>query len=110
MRIHLIKKQTIEDYISENARSKSSFNKWLSIIKYADWNQPSNIQKTFGSADLLGGGSDRVVFDVGGNTYRMICKYFFGEKQVHLFICWIGTHGEYDRLCNGNEQYTVNAY
>jgi HigB_toxin, RelE-like toxic component of a toxin-antitoxin system len=59
---------------------------------------------------LLGRGSNRVVFDIGGSNYRMICKYAFGEKQVHLFICWIGTHAEYDKLCAGREQYTVTNY
>ena len=41
---------------------------------------------------------------------RMICKYAFGEKAVHLFICWIGTHPEYDKLNAQNEQYSVSLY
>ena len=98
MRIHLIKKQTIEDYVADNARSKSSFNTWLTVIKFADWEIPDDINETFGSADLLGNGTNRIVFDIGGNNYRMICKYVFGEKQVHLFICWIGTHTMYTEL------------
>lgn len=110
MRVHLIKKQTIEGYAEENAQSKSSFSIWLSTIKYADWNKPTDIQNTFGSADLLGKASSKVVFDIGGNKYRMICKYAFGENQVHLFVCWIGTHAEYDALCKKNEQYTINIY
>lgn len=110
MKVHLIKKQTIELYVSTNTRSRSSFNTWLSLVKYADWNQPADIKKTFGSSDLLGNCSNRVISDIGGNNYRMICKYAFGENQVHLFVCWIGTHAEYDELCNRNMQYTVNTY
>ncbi|MDQ1085582.1 type II toxin-antitoxin system HigB family toxin, partial [Siphonobacter sp. SORGH_AS_1065] len=87
-----------------------SFRIWLTAIKYADWESPENIKDTFGAADLLGNGSHRVVFDVGGNNYRIICKYAFGERQVHLFVCWIGTHADYDKLCKNNEQYTVNRY
>lgn len=110
MKIHLIKKQTIEDFVVRNARSMSSFGLWLTAVKFADWNQPADIKKTFNSADLLGNNSNRVVFDIGGNNYRMICKYSFGEKQAHLFICWIGTHAEYDELCNKNQQYTINVF
>ncbi|MBT1699623.1 type II toxin-antitoxin system HigB family toxin [Fulvivirgaceae bacterium PWU4] len=110
MKVHLIRKETIESFVEANARSKPSFAIWLTAVKYADWNAPSDIKQTFGSADLIGGGSKRVVFDVGGNNYRMICKYAFGEKQVHLFICWIGTHTEYDALCDNNEQYTITNY
>ncbi|MEI7896936.1 MAG: type II toxin-antitoxin system HigB family toxin [bacterium] len=69
-----------------------------------------NIRHTFGSADLLGQGSSRVVFNIGGNNYRMICKYHFGSSLVHLFVCWIGTHAEYDELCNHGGQYTVNEH
>ena len=71
---------------------------------------PTDIQNTFGSADLLGKNSDRVIFDIGGNNYRLICKYFFGVKQIHLFVCWIGTHTDYDKLCNKNEQFNINHY
>jgi mRNA interferase HigB len=110
MRIHLIRKETIADYVLENARSKPSFTAWLTAVKYADWAMPSDMHDTFGTADLISGGTNRVVFDVGGNNYRMICKYAFGEKQVHLFICWIGTHTEYTELCRHNEQYTITNY
>ena len=110
MKVHLIKKQTIEDFALANARSRASFEEWLEKLKYADWEKPTDMQHTFGTADLLGNHSNRVVFDIGGNTYRMICKYAFGDKEAHLFICWIGTHAAYDKLNKKGEQYTVNLY
>lgn len=110
MKVHLVKKQTIENYEKDNARSRSSFQLWLSVLKGVDWNTPENIQETFGSADLLGNGSDRVVFNIGGNNYRMICHYVFGEKEVHLFVCWIGTHAEYTKLCDEKKQYAISDY
>ena len=110
MKVHLIKKQSIEDYVLKNARSRASFEIWLSIIKRVDWSEPNEIISTFNSADVLGSGSDRVVFNIGGNNYRLICKYHFGNTRVHLFIKWIGTHAEYTKLCNDGKQYEVNAY
>ncbi len=110
MRIHLIKKQSIEDYILKNARSRTSFEIWLSIIRHADWNEPNDIISTFNSADILGKGSDRVVFNIGGNNYRLICKYHFGQTQVHLFIKWIGTHAEYSKLCKEGKQFEIDKY
>ena len=110
MKVHLIKKQTIEDFVKASVQSRSSFEDWLEKIKHADWQLPADMQATYGSADLLGNGSNRIVFNIGGNNYRMICKYVFGEKQVHLFVCWIGTHDAYDKLCDKNEQYIVNIY
>ncbi|RZJ99300.1 MAG: type II toxin-antitoxin system HigB family toxin [Flavobacterium sp.] len=110
MKVHLIKKQSIEEYSVRHARSWTPFNNWITAVKFADWESPEDIKQTFGAADLLGNGTNRVVFDIGGNNYRMICKYAFGSKQVHLFICWIGSHREYDILCKKNEQYTINNY
>jgi mRNA interferase HigB len=110
MKVHLIKRQSIEDYISKNARSRSSFENWIAIVKRVDWIQPQDIISTFNSADILGMGSSRVVFNIGGNNYRLICKYHFGKTNVHLFVKWMGTHAEYTKRCNESKQYDVNAY
>ena len=110
MKINLVQKQTIEDFSEANARSRPSFDHWLTKIRMADWGEPDDIKGTFNTADLLGNGSSRVVFDIGGNNYRMICKYWFGQTRVHLYIKWIGTHAEYSRLCKRGQQYTVDDY
>ncbi|MGB8195046.1 MAG: type II toxin-antitoxin system HigB family toxin [Chitinophagaceae bacterium] len=102
-------KAAIEDFVLYNASARNVFQDWLKKIKTADWEKPADMQQTFRSADILGKGSGRVVFDIGGNKYRMICKYVFGMKQVHLFICWIGTHAEYDKICNESIQYAINT-
>ena len=110
MKVHLVRKETITDYVKTNARSKSSLDDWQAVVKAADWEKPDDIKATFNSADLLGNGTNRVVFDIAGNNYRMICAYAFGERMVHLFIKWIGTHAEYDKLNAKNEQYTVEMF
>jgi len=110
MLVHLIKKQTLENYAKLNNRSAIPIEDWLQKLGNADWNNPGDIKKTFNAADLLGHSSNKVIFDLGGNNYRMICKYAFGKKQVHLFICWIGTHAEYNIVCKNLKQYTVNIY
>ncbi len=110
MRVHLVKKQTIEDYVQKHSNGRAGFRIWMSILKGANWSKPMDIIETFSSADILGSRSERVVFNIGGNNYRMICKYHFGDKQAHLFVCWIGTHTQYDKLCSKNEQYTTSKY
>jgi len=110
MRIHLIRKDTIEQFGSKNAQSRGPFEEWLTKLKYADWESTYDMKLTFPSVDLLGNGSNRAVFDIGGNKYRLIGKYAFGEKQIHLFICWIGSHAEYDKICKLNQQFEINIY
>ena len=110
MKIHLISKETIRRYTKDHILSRSSFQDWLAKIKYADWEIPQDIKATFAAADILGNNSNRVVFDVGGNNYRMICKYWFGHENVHLYIKWVGTHAEYDKLCKNGRQYTIESF
>ena len=110
MRIHLIRKDTIEQFASENAQSRGPFEEWLTKLKYADWESTYDMKLTFPFVDLLGNGSNRAVFDIGGNKYRLIGKYAFGDKQIHLFICWIGSHTEYDKICKLNQQFEINIY
>ena len=110
MKVRIIKKQTIEKYIENNSQSRTSLLRWINLVKIADWNEPSDIQKTFGTADLLGNGTMRVVFNIGGNNYRLICKYRFGINKIRLYIYWIGTHAEYDKLCDEQKQYTIKIY
>lgn len=110
MKVHLIKKQSVLLYVQSHARSRVSFEEWLVKLTYADWEVPSDIGQTFAKADLIGKSSQRVVFDIGGNKYRVICKYFFGETCVHLFVCWIGTHDAYSQVCYKGLQYTIQSY
>jgi len=110
MRIHLVKEKSIRDYVLRNAGSQLPFQAWLSKLKRADWEKPSDMLCTYNSAGLLGKGCARVVFNIGGNNYRMICQFAFGEREVHLFVCWIGTHAAYDKVCRDKKQYSINIY
>jgi len=110
MRTHLIKKQTIVDFILKYRNSKTSFDIWIRLLKGADWENVNDIKKTFNSADFIGKGTNRIVFNIGGNNYRMICSYYFGSRNVHLYINWIGSHAEYDKICKAEQQYTINKY
>ncbi|MFN5334282.1 MAG: type II toxin-antitoxin system HigB family toxin [Bacteroidota bacterium] len=110
MKINLIKRKTLEDFAQQHARSRNALSIFLTIIKMADWSTTEDISESFGSADLLGNGSNRVVFDIAGNHYRMICAYHFGSEMIHLYIKWMGTHAEYSKLCNQNKQFTINKY
>jgi mRNA interferase HigB len=48
----------------------------------------------FRSADILP--NDRVVFNIGGNKYRLIVAVHYRGKRI--FVRFIGTHAEYDRI------------
>jgi mRNA interferase HigB len=99
MKVRLIKRAAIKDYIFRHARSKSSMETFLQLLKVADWNIPVDVKSTFGKrADLICNGK-RIVFDVGGGGFRIICGLVFGVQSVFLYVKFIGTHAAYDKLC-----------
>jgi len=54
MKVHLIKRQSIEGYVYRNTQSKEPFGIWLSIIIRAEWNVANDIIATFNSTDRKG--------------------------------------------------------
>jgi mRNA interferase HigB len=63
-------------------------------VKEAQWARPNDVKLMFGSADLLNEG--RVVFDIGGNKYRLVAAVHYRGKRI--YIRFIGTHKEYDKI------------
>lgn len=110
MRVHLVKEKTLRLYARFNPQVQISNLEFVTKIKGADWIRPESILQDFPTADLLGRGSERVVFNLAGNKYRLICKYVFGGRQVRLYVLWIGTHNSYTRICQRNEQFTISEY
>jgi mRNA interferase HigB len=41
-------------------------------------------------------GSDRVVFNIKGNSYRLVAAINYPHQIV--FIKWIGSHADYDKI------------
>lgn len=67
---------------------------WYDTAMNSGWKSPNEIKQTYASASILKNG--RVVFNIKGNTYRLVVKLNF-EKQW-IFIRFIGTHEEYDKI------------
>ena len=58
---------------------------------------PNDVLKTFNTADIINcKNNNRIVFNVSGNKYRLICGYYFGETFIQLFVKFAGTHEEYN--------------
>lgn len=58
------------------------------------WLGPADIKAHYASASFLA--DDRVVFNIGGNKYRLVVR--FNYRRHIAYIRFIGTHREYDRI------------
>lgn len=120
--VRIIKTTSIDSYIKTNPREKEALEAWVSIVKSQTWTKPQDIIASFGAkaVDILGKAdakpntpnSERAVIDIRGNNLRIIIKYQLHEKLKKgvIYIKWIGTHAEYTKLCNLNNQYTVEMF
>ena len=90
----IVKRKTLQDYWLKHRNCEQYLKEWFHIAKKAHWNSIADIKKLYPSADLVG--SDKVVFNVKGNHYRLIVKINF--KHNKIWIKFIGTHAEYDKI------------
>lgn len=67
---------------------------WHAEAVKARWESPQDIKNRYRSADFVG--KDRVVFDIGGNNYRLVVAIDYARYTV--FIKFVGTHAEYDKI------------
>ncbi|MBA2252735.1 MAG: type II toxin-antitoxin system HigB family toxin [Nitrospirales bacterium] len=92
--MRVIAKRTLRDFWERHPQAKGPLEAWHQELIHADWAHPSAIKAQFRSASLLPG--NRVVFNVGGNKYRLVVKMNYQFRIV--YIRFIGTHQEYDQI------------
>ena len=92
--MRIITKKRIDDYSKKEPEAKTALEDWHNKTKNADWNNFADVRKTFNSVDSVGNG--RYVFNIKGNSFRLIALIKFTLKLV--YIRFIGTHKEYDKI------------
>lgn len=90
----IVAKRTLKEFWEKYPDSEQYLRTWYGTARRANWQSSNDIKSTYASASILKDG--RVVFNVKGNSYRLIVRFNF-EKQW-AFIRFIGTHNEYDKV------------
>ena len=54
-------------------------NRWVAIVSAAEWNNTAQLRDTFRDADFVSG---KVVFNIGGNKFRLIASIAFEVRLV----------------------------
>jgi mRNA interferase HigB len=92
--VQIIAKRTLRLFWEVHPQAERPLRLWHASVEKAVWSRPSDAKDMFGaSVDFVG---DRLVFDVGGNKYRLVVHVAYAYKRV--LIKFIGTHAEYDRI------------
>jgi mRNA interferase HigB len=81
-------------FAKRHAASRKPLARFLAIVRAANWPHFPAVKQSFPSADYAPS-TGTVVFDIGGNKYRLIAIVHF-ERQAML-IQEVLTHEQYDR-------------
>lgn len=92
--MQVISKRMLRLFWEKHARAEVPLKVWFRSVTSATWSTPSDIKAQFGTADFLG--DYRVIFDIGGNKYRLVVRVSYTFKRV--LIKFVGTHAEYDKI------------
>lgn len=90
--MHVISRKAIRNFCETHPEAAESLDYWYRIVKKTGWSHFAELRKTFSNADFVG---KCIVFNIGGNNYRLISKIYF-DDQVCL-IRKILSHTEYDK-------------
>jgi mRNA interferase HigB len=85
-------------WLNELARihpdAKPGLDAWFHEAEGADWANPAQLKAQYATASVLKNG--RVVFNIGGNKYRLVVRINCAYRVV--YIRFAGTHSEHDKI------------
>ena len=92
--MRIIAKRTLREFWEAHLDAEHALLDWHDLVAEKDWSNPNEVKETWRNASIIE--SNRVIFNIKGNDYRLITEIDFVHKFV--FIIWIGSHSDYDRI------------
>jgi len=92
--VRIIALKTLKLFWEKHPDAESPLRAWYTEAKKAAWKSPQDIKTEYRTASILG--NNRVVFNIKGNTYRLVVAVRYDFQLV--YIRFLGTHAEYDKI------------
>lgn len=98
--MRIIARRTLREFVSTRAGSKerpalkAALDAWFAEVSRARWRNAAEVRRLYATASIVS--AERIVFNIKGNAYRLVVAVDF-EKSI-VWIKWIGTHRDYDRI------------
>jgi mRNA interferase HigB len=84
----------LREFWEQHPDARQALQAWYDDAKHAVWKTPADIKDVYRNASLVA--NNRVVFNIKRNSYRLVVAIQY--KQGIVFIRFVGTHQEYDRI------------
>ncbi len=93
--MQIIAKRTLRLFWEQHNQAEIPLRAWYAIVDRAEWTGPAEVKRMFGTTvDFVG--DNRIVFDIGGNKYRLVVHVAYAYRRV--LVKFVGTHAQYDRI------------
>ncbi len=92
--MRIISKKILREFWEKHSDSQQQLKSWFQETSAFKWRNPKDIKKVYPNASFLV--DNRVVFNIKGNTYRLIVKINYDYSMI--WIRFVGTHAEYDKI------------
>jgi mRNA interferase HigB len=98
--MRIIARRTLREFVVSLAGQKSqpavktALDAWFDEVSKASWTSTADVKRLYATASVVT--SERIVFNIKGNDYRLVVSVDF-EKTI-VWIKWIGTHRAYDQI------------
>ena len=94
--MRVIAKSSLKKFweVSGHGDARGPLESWHEEANKASWTSPQAVKDQYAIASICG--NNRVVFNIGGNKYRLVV-----EMQYRAGIAWvkfIGTHSQYEKI------------
>lgn len=90
--MHIISRKALRAFAQRHPDSATALDAWFRIVKTNRFASFHELRRVFARADMV---NNLVVFNIGGNKYRLIAAVHFNRQKV--YIRHVLTHEEYDR-------------
>ncbi len=101
--MNVYNKSSVIEFYKKHGDAKVPLEVWYEDVESKQWKNPNQLKRDYGrTVSILKDG--RAVFDIKGNDYRLVAAINYEDGW--LFIKFIGTHGQYDRI----DANTINLY
>ena len=89
--MRILSKRALRVFWERYPDAMESLLSWYHEVLKEDWDTPAKVKEKYGNASILG--DNRVVFNIKGNTYRLVVKINYPYRIV--YVRFVGTHAEY---------------
>jgi mRNA interferase HigB len=93
--MQVIARRTLRQFWEQHRPAEGPLRAWFATTTTAKWQSPNDIKRQFGTnVDFVA--DNRVIFDLGGNKYRLVVHVSYRFQRV--LVKFVDTHAAYDRI------------